>query len=169
MFLQPPRNPETTMTSGTLCERAGVTRGVLRVYEREGLLGRPPRTPAGYRIYPPNTLERLQAIRQLKEVGFTLREIALLLSESDHGGIGVSELQRRAREQVVVIDERIARLQVVREYAAAVAAGDVSLLDDPECGFLMRFLNAAVGKPSATTVPSDCASGARRAAPAVKA
>jgi DNA-binding transcriptional MerR regulator len=61
------------LSSGALCQAAGVTRGVLRVYEREGLLGPPPRTAAGYRVYPADSVQRLLAIRQLKEVGFTLR------------------------------------------------------------------------------------------------
>jgi MerR family copper efflux transcriptional regulator len=87
----------------------------------------------------------LAAIRQLKEVGFTLREIALLLAERDQGTMTASQLARLAREQLVAIDARIARLQVVREYVDAVARGDRSVLDDPDCAFLVRFLAADAG------------------------
>ena len=150
------------ITSGVLCKRAGVTRGTLRVYEREGLLGDPPRSAAGYRAYPADAVQRLLAIRQLKEVGFTLKEIAFLLSERDVGRISPARIRQLAREQLGVIDQRIARLQVVREYAASVAAGDMSLLDDPECGFLMHFLSAgarprntaAAPAPSRSTLPA---------------
>ena len=128
-----------------LCRVAGVTRGQLRVYEREGLLDAPPRSASGYRAWPDDTPARLLAIRQLKEVGFTLREIALLLAERDLGAITPARLKRMAREQLVEIDARIARLQVVREYVAAVAGGDVGVLDDPECRFLVRFLAVDAG------------------------
>ena len=53
-----------------------------------------------------------------------------------------AQLARLAREQLVAIDARIARLQVVREYVDAVARGDRSVLDDPDCAFLVRFLAA---------------------------
>jgi MerR family copper efflux transcriptional regulator len=134
------------LTTGALCRQAGVTRGTLRVYERAGLLPEPQRTPAGYRHYAPDTVVRLTAIRQLKEIGFTLREIALLLAESDLGRITPARLRKLAREQAIEIDRRIARLQVVREYVAAVAAGDRSALDDPACDFLLKFL--AAGEPA---------------------
>lgn len=142
-----PHPATAPLSSGLLCKRAGVTRGMLRVYEREGLLGEPPRSAAGYRAYPADAVQRLLAIRQLKEVGFTLREIAFLLSERDVGRISPARIRQLAREQLAVIDQRVARLQVVREYAARVAAGDLSVLSDPDCRFLLQFL--AVGHPAA--------------------
>ncbi len=135
----------TALHTTALCRIAGVTRGQLRIYERDGLLEAPARTAAGYRTWPADTLARLAAIRQLKEVGFTLREIALLLAERDQGTMTASQLARLAREQLVAIDARIARLQVVREYVDAVAQGDRSVLDDPDCAFLVRFLAADAG------------------------
>jgi MerR family copper efflux transcriptional regulator len=140
------------LSSGALCLAAGVTRGALRVYEREGLLGPPPRTAAGYRVYPADSVQRLLAIRQLKEVGFTLREIALLLAERDVGRFSPARVRKLAREQLGVIDQRIARLQVVREYVAAVTDGDLSVLNDPDCGFLLHFLSA--GASTAPAAPS---------------
>ena len=40
------------------------------------------------------------------------------------------------------IDERVARLQLVRSYVAPVAAGDMSVLQDEDCGFVVQFLRA---------------------------
>ena len=148
----PPSNAPPLRTTA-LCRVAGVTRGQLRVYEREGLLDAPPRSASGYRAWPDDTPARLLAIRQLKEVGFTLREIALLLAERDVGRISPARVRKLAREQLGVIDQRIARLQVVREYAAAVAEGDLSVLDDPACGFLLHFLSAGAGPAAAAAAP----------------
>lgn len=159
----PPATPP--LSSGVLCKRAGVTRGMLRVYEREGLLGDPPRSAAGYRAYPADAVQRLLAIRQLKEVGFTLREIAFLLSERDVGRIDPARIRELAREQLGVIDQRIARLQVVREYAASVAAGDLSVLDDPGCRFLLQFLAAGrlAARPASPPTPTPASPRKRRA------
>jgi MerR family mercuric resistance operon transcriptional regulator len=48
-------------------------------YERQELISAPPRTAAGYRQYPKNTIPRLRFIRRAKELGFSLKEIKELL------------------------------------------------------------------------------------------
>lgn len=140
--IRPDIRPARPLTTAALCASAQVTRGQLRLYEQQGLIAPPRRTAAGYRDYAPDTAARLQAIRQLKDIGFTLAEIALLLSESDAGQIDEPAMRELARQQLRSIDERIARLQLVRRYAAALAAGDMSALNDPECSFLVQFLMA---------------------------
>ena len=59
-------------TISVLCKSAGVTRGQLRLYEDAGLIAPQSRTEAGYRQYGSDTLDRLKAIRHLKDLGFTL-------------------------------------------------------------------------------------------------
>ena len=145
------------LTTARLCVAAGATRGMLRLYEAEGLLAAPGRSAAGYRHYPADSIDRVQAIRLLKELGFTLREIALLLSERDEGAVDAARMQALAAAQLVMIDARMARLALVRRYLATVAAGDMSpLQDDAECQFLVDFMAAApitTGAPPATSSP----------------
>lgn len=128
------------LTSGAVCAAAQVTRGQLRVYEREGLIPEPRRTEGGFRDYPADTVARLQAIRQLKEIGFTLSQIAMLLAEGDAGDLDEARMQALAAQQLEAIDLRMANLKVVRRFVAAVAAGDMTALNDPECSFLVQFL-----------------------------
>jgi MerR family transcriptional regulator, copper efflux regulator len=142
-----------TISTHQICKSAGVTRGQLRVYEREGLLNEPQRTQAGYRLYDDDAIARLKAIRQLKELGFSLAEIAELLSERDRGDIDLALLQQRAGVFVREVDDRIARLAVVRDYVAAVALGDFSAIDDPDCSFLVHFLSATAA--TTATIKSD--------------
>jgi DNA-binding transcriptional MerR regulator len=108
-------------TIRTLCQAANVTRSQLRLYEEEGLIAPQSRTEAGYRQYGTDTLDRLRAILHLKELGFTLADIALLLSDRDHGELDELAIQRLAGEVLPKIDERIAGLQVIRGYVAPVA------------------------------------------------
>jgi MerR family transcriptional regulator, copper efflux regulator len=134
------------LTSGAVCTAAQVTRGQLRVYEREGLIAPPRRTRGGYRDYPSDTLARLRAIRQLKEIGFSLAEIGVLLAEGDAGELDAERMQALAAEQLKAIDQRMANLKVVRRFVAAVAAGDMTALDDPDCSFLVQFLASSTPK-----------------------
>ena len=67
------------MRSSELAERAGVNPETLRYYERRGLLQPPPRTPGGYRDFPPVAVELLRFIKRAQELGFTLEEVEELL------------------------------------------------------------------------------------------
>jgi MerR family transcriptional regulator, copper efflux regulator len=129
-------------TTSALCKAANVTRGQLRLYEEEGLIAPQSRTEAGYRQYGSDTLDRLKAIMHLKALGFTLAEIALLLADRDHGELDEPAIQRLAGELLSKIDERIAGLQVIRGYVAPVSVGDMSVLQDEDCNFLVEFMTA---------------------------
>lgn len=129
-------------TTSALCKSAKVTRGQLRLYEDEGLIAPQSRTEAGYRQYGTDTLDRLKAIMHLKELGFTLADIALLLSERDQGALDEPAIQRLAGELLSKIDERIAGLRVIRGYVAPVSVGDMSVLQDEDCHFVVEFMTA---------------------------
>jgi hypothetical protein len=49
-------------------------------------------------------------------------------------------MQALAAQQFEAIDQRMADRKVVRRLVAAVAAGDMTALNDPECSFLVQFL-----------------------------
>lgn len=133
---------KTLQTTSTLCKAASVTRGQLRLYEEQGLIAPQSRTEAGYRQYGADTLDRLRVILHLKELGLTLAEIALLLSDRDHGDFDGQAIQRLASEVLSKIDERIAGLQVIRGYVAPVSKGDMSVLQVSDCNFVVEFMTA---------------------------
>jgi MerR family copper efflux transcriptional regulator len=139
----PFRNLQTT---SALCKAANVTRGQLRLYEEEGLIAPQGRTEAGYRQYGADTLDRLRVILHLKELGLTLAEIALLLSDRDQGVLDEQALQRLAGEVLAKIDERIAGLKLIRSYVAPVAVGDLSVLQDEDCKFVIEFMTALAAR-----------------------
>ena len=133
---------KSLQTTSALCKAANVTRGQLRLYETVGLIAPQSRTEAGYRQYGSDTLNRLKAIMHLKELGFTLAEIALLLADREYGVFDEPAIQRLAEEVLSKIDERIAGLQVIRGYVAPVAVGDMGVLEDEDCNFVIDFMTA---------------------------
>lgn len=133
---------KTFHTTSALCKAANVTRGQLRLYEEQGLIAPHSRTAAGYRQYGAETLDRLRVIFHLKELGLTLAEIALLLSDRDTGAIDEQAIGRLAREVLSKIDERMDRLHVIRGYVAPVAMGNMSVLKDEDCTFVVEFMTA---------------------------
>ena len=67
------------LTLAETCRRLGITRKALRLYEQHGLVT-PERTQADWRVYGPDQIARLHRIVALKSFGFSLTQIAELLS-----------------------------------------------------------------------------------------
>lgn len=69
------------MTIGTVARQACIGVETVRFYERRGLVQQPLKpTGAGMRQYPDEAIARIRFIREAQELGFSLREIAELLS-----------------------------------------------------------------------------------------
>ena len=77
--------PETRLRIGALAQATGVAVDTIRYYERQGLIDAPPRRGAEHRLYPAETVERLNLIRKTRQLGFALpvvRELIALLNSS---------------------------------------------------------------------------------------
>lgn len=102
--------PET-LTIGQVAAAADVGRETVRFYERKGLIDEPPRSPAGYRRYPPDTVERLGFIRRAQELGFTLAEITDLLDLRVDEVSACGTVEVRARAKLEQVEAKIGDLQ----------------------------------------------------------
>jgi len=69
-----------TFTIGQLAKIAKVPASTLRYYEQEELLVPVGRTDSNYRLYGAQSLEQLRFIRAAQASGFTLEDIATLIS-----------------------------------------------------------------------------------------
>jgi MerR family mercuric resistance operon transcriptional regulator len=110
------------MRTSELAGKAGVNAETLRYYERRGLLSQPPRTPGGYRDYPPTTVELLRFIKRAQELGFTLDEVEELL-HLDSGGPESCEAARTlAEHRRADLQARIRDLQRMHDSLADLVA-----------------------------------------------
>ncbi|NOZ03151.1 MAG: MerR family transcriptional regulator, partial [FCB group bacterium] len=66
-------------TIGVLAGKTKLNIETIRFYERNKLLPEPKRTPAGYRLYTDEDVNRLHFIMMAKRHGFSLKEIRELL------------------------------------------------------------------------------------------
>jgi len=69
-----------TMHIGELAERTGLSLRTIRHYDDVGLLPATARTEGGFRVYTEDAFERLMVIKQMKPLGFSLEEMAEILS-----------------------------------------------------------------------------------------
>ena len=105
----------TGVTTGELARVAGVSTDTLRHYESKGVIAPPPRAANGYRLYPPETLPRVQLIRRALGIGFTLEELAPLLRSRDRGGAPCAEVRQLAARKLGEVEERLGELIALRD------------------------------------------------------
>ena len=112
--------PEPLLKVGELAARAGVGVQTLHYYERLGLLPKPNRSSANYRLYPPASLRQVQFIKKAQALGFTLEEIKEVLGLRERGRAPCRCVADVARKHLREMDARIAALREFRKSLAAV-------------------------------------------------
>lgn len=104
------------LTIGRVARAAGVGVETVRFYERRGLIARPPRpSRGGFRTYDAGTIDRIRFIRRAQQLGFSLREIAELLSLRTDPAADCADVRLRAQRKRREVERRIADLGAIRD------------------------------------------------------
>ncbi|MBY8880137.1 MerR family transcriptional regulator [Actinacidiphila acidipaludis] len=147
----------SAMRISELAGRSGVPATTLRFYEGAGLLPAG-RTPAGYRVYGEEAVERLAFIGAAKHLGLPLDEIGALLRVWERGAC--AEVKAGLRPRIAArLDDAERRAAELREFTASLrqaldhldALPDRAGRCDPDCGFLAGRRSA--DRPEPVDVP----------------
>ena len=125
-----------TLSTGALARESQVNIETIRFYERKGLLPKPPRNESGYRQFPAETLEQVIFIKNAKELGFTLKEIAQLLSLRIVPGASCADVLKTAEVKLQEIEEKINVLKGIKKALRKLTAACRMEGAGGECHFL---------------------------------
>ncbi|MDP2709907.1 MAG: MerR family transcriptional regulator [Solirubrobacteraceae bacterium] len=75
--------PERLVQIGAVADRVGLSLRTVRYYEELGLLVPEARTQGGFRMYSDDQVKRLQLIKRMKPLGFSVQEMGELLHARD--------------------------------------------------------------------------------------
>ncbi len=103
------------MQIGRLAEEAGINPKTIRYYEEIGLLPRPRRTDAGYRLYGNEMVELLRFIRKAQDLGLSLSEIRELAEIRSGGDLPCVHLRDLLEQKVADLGERIREMKKLRD------------------------------------------------------
>lgn len=123
---------------GEVARESGVTVRALHHYDRLGLLVPSSRTSGGHRCYTQADVQRLYRIVALRGFGFALEDIAALLHAEP-----TLDPRELIQQQLIVVDERIARAAALRERLLGVLDG----LDDavePSTSEFLRLVEETI-------------------------
>jgi MerR family transcriptional regulator, mercuric resistance operon regulatory protein len=101
--------PSENLTIGSLAAHAQVNVETIRFYQRKGLLQEPSRPNGGVRHYGAHDLGRVRFIKSAQRLGFSLDEIAQLLTLED--GTHCDEAREQAQLKLVDVRAKLADLQ----------------------------------------------------------
>jgi MerR family transcriptional regulator, mercuric resistance operon regulatory protein len=119
-----------TRTISKVAKELNINVETVRFYERRGLIAQPPKPATGYRAYPVDTVNRIRFIKRSQELGFTLEEIANLLSLNDRP---CGQVQELAEHKLGAVKEKMADLRRLEKALKALLVQCRSNDDDSHC------------------------------------
>ena len=120
---------------GVASAHSGVSAKMIRHYEDIGLMPKVGRTTAGYRIYREADIHVLRFIRRSRDLGFTMREIGILLGLWQNRRRASADVKKLALSHIADLDTRIVEMQAMRttlQRLASCCHGD----QRPDCPIL---------------------------------
>jgi len=126
------------MNIGEVAAETGVTAKSIRYYESINLIPAAERTEAGYRQYGDRDVQILHFIKRSRGLGFSVAEVAELLSLYQDRSRASGEVKRIVEARLSEIDQKISELESIRATLRTLADrchGD----DRPDCPILDDF------------------------------
>lgn len=130
------------MNIGEVAKSSGMSAKMIRHYEETGLIRAATRTESNYRVYAPKDVQLLRFIQQARHLGFSTKQIEVLLALWQDRSRSSSEVKRLANEHIADLNLRIQELAEMRdtlEHLAAHCKGD----SRPDCPILEKLAGEA--------------------------
>jgi MerR family mercuric resistance operon transcriptional regulator len=132
------------LTIGKLAKQTEVTIETIRHYQRIGLLAEPEKPDSGYRCYSADAVARISSIKRAQRAGFTLKEIAALLSLN---GEHCADVRQLAEQKCRQINQQIEDLTALRQVLATLVNGCQQTASSERCAILDAFSDDPSTKP----------------------
>lgn len=99
---------------GDLVKELGINKETIRYYEKIGLLCEPKKDKNGYRIYSKEDIDKIKFIRIVKNFGFSLKEISILMHDEILCG-DIESIKRIVENKLNEVNRKINELEQTRK------------------------------------------------------
>ena len=126
------------MNIGHVARESGVSQRMIRHYEKIGLIPAPARRESGYRDYSDRDADRLRFVANARDLGFSVEEIAALLSLWSDMGRASAEVKAIALARAEELGRKAQALDAMRRALLDLAQGCQGN-DRPDCPIIERL------------------------------
>ena len=112
------RKNDEPLRIGAVAKAAGVGVQTLHYYERLGLLPKPERSAANYRLYSPEAVRRVRFIKKAQALGLTLDETKQILDLKNRGRAPCHRVVELGRKHLQEIEARLTQLRAFHRLLA---------------------------------------------------
>jgi len=98
---------------GQLAQRSGITARNLRFYADAGVFGELPRSPKGYRLFPPEAVHWVRILRAAQAAGFSLDEVQELLRALRQDQLPCAHVREALGTKLGVLELKLAEIQLL--------------------------------------------------------
>jgi MerR family copper efflux transcriptional regulator len=106
-----PMKIDRMLTIGEAAEASGVSAKMIRHYESLGMIPKSRRTAGNYRMYSDADVQTLRLVRRARDLGFSIEQIAELVSLWRNRSRSSASVRRIALEHIAQLEEKIVRTQ----------------------------------------------------------
>ncbi|BBR52324.1 MULTISPECIES: Cu(I)-responsive transcriptional regulator [Pseudomonas] len=128
------------MNIGQAARSSGLSTKMIRYYESIGLLKPAVRSDSGYRLYQQDDLHTLAFIKRSRDLGFSLEEVAKLLTLWQDRQRASADVKALAMQHIEALNKRIEELVSLRDTLSDLAA-HCQGNDRPDCPILKDLAN----------------------------
>ncbi|MFS1513741.1 Hg(II)-responsive transcriptional regulator [Chengkuizengella sp. SCS-71B] len=96
--------------AGEIAKACLINKETLRYYERVGLIPEPPRSKSGYRLYQESTIQRIQFIKKLQGLDFSIKEIDKMLGIIDKDNLKCRDMYEFTSQKISDIEQKMKEL-----------------------------------------------------------
>ncbi len=116
------------MLIGEIAQKTGVSRSIIRYYERKGVLPCALRDEFGYRVYGDAELERIRFVTGARRLGCSFAEIRALIDLQEDHNIPSSKLLKLLACKMQEVEDEMERLRQMQTILGRLHTHGLSLV-----------------------------------------
>lgn len=132
---------------GQLAAKSGLTARNLRFYADAGIFGELPRSPKGYRLFPPEAIHWVRILRASQAAGFSLEEIQELLRALRQDSAPCAHVREALGGKLTALESKLSEIKLLVEILRVTLGTPDGQSSDLGCNLMETLLAEAERLP----------------------
>jgi len=133
---------------GQLAARSGISARNLRFYADAGVFGELPRSPKGYRLFPPEAVHWVRILRAAQAAGFSLDEVQELLRALRQDSTPCEHVREALGGKLRTLEIKLAEIKVLVDILRITLGTPDGQTSELGCNLMETLLAEAARLPS---------------------